>query len=171
MYRLLLLFLALIINSCAFRNIFHRSSPSSLSSTSPAVPNFDATPISVSGSLIDFLKESETLGAVRFVVVGNGAILETVGSFSNLRFAETVKGKLATLSTESPNFECHIRLAEVKEVKMLSLKKMDRILYISRFLDASGTTLLSSILHGDENIGQWTKMKERFCKQGESFFI
>jgi hypothetical protein len=41
--------------------------------------------------LCGFLSDCNSLGQVRLVVVGSGAILETVGSFENLRFADTVK--------------------------------------------------------------------------------
>ena len=68
-------------------------------------PNFESTAIDIEGSLLEYLQGAKNLGPVRFVVVGSGAILETVGSFDNLRFAETAKGILATVSTEQPNFE------------------------------------------------------------------
>ena len=97
--------------------------------------------------LAQFLTELASVGPVRFVVVGNGAILETVGSWSNLRYADTPKGRLATVSSDSPCFECHLRLAEVKEVKNVSVEKFGKMLRITRFLGADGSTLLSSILH------------------------
>ena len=84
--------------------------------------------------LTEYLTDARSLGAVRFVVVGSGAILETVGSFDNLRYADTVKGKLATISSESPCFECHIRLAEVKEVRNVIVQKFEKLLRITRFL-------------------------------------
>jgi putative heme degradation protein len=102
------------------------------------------------GSILkDFLTDLEAVGSVRFVVVGSGAILETVGSFQNLRYADTPKGILATVSTDSPCFECHIRLAEVKEIKNVVVEKFGKELRITRFLDCSGVTLLSAILHAD----------------------
>ncbi len=98
--------------------------------------------------LAQFLGDLAAVGPVRFVVVGNGAILETVGSWSNLRYADTPKGRLATVSTDSPCFECHLRLGEVKEVNNVSVEKFGKSLRITRFLGADGATLLSSILHG-----------------------
>ena len=89
--------------------------------------------------LTDFLADAGGLGAVRFVVVGTGAILETVGSFENLRYADTVKGKLATVSSENPCFECHIRLAEVKEVRNVVVEKFEKMLRITRFLGEIGS--------------------------------
>ena len=44
--------------------------------------------------LTEVLDECEALNNVRFVVVGNGAILETVGKFSNLRYSEGKQGLL-----------------------------------------------------------------------------
>ena len=87
-----------------------------------------------SNVLVDFLQDARNLGAVRFVVVGTGAILETVGSFENMRFAETVKGSLVTFSSDRPVFECHIRLNEVKEVQNVVVVKFEKKLRITRFL-------------------------------------
>ena len=84
--------------------------------------------------LVDFLRDARDLGAVRFVVVGAGAILETVGSFENMRFAETVKGSLVTFSSDNPIFECHIRLGQVKEVQNVIVVKFEKKLRITRFL-------------------------------------
>jgi hypothetical protein len=49
--------------------------------------------------LKSFLQDMKAVGAVRFVVVGPGAILEAVGSFDNLRYSSSLKGTLATVST------------------------------------------------------------------------
>ena len=135
-----------------------------------ASPNFDTTSVNVQGSLIDYLYQSRKLGSVRFVVVGSGAILETVGSYDNLRFADTIKGNLATVSTEHPNFECHIRLNEIKQIQMVELSRNEKLMYISRFLDANGTTVLSSILHGEECIREWKALKSAFISSGEESF-
>ena len=103
--------------------------------------NTDVTPdlFDKTDLLTDFLADAGGLGAVRFVVVGTGAILETVGSFENLRYADTVKGKLATVSSENPCFECHIRLAEVKEVRNVVVEKFEKMLRITRFLGEIGS--------------------------------
>jgi len=93
------------------------------------------------------LSDCASLGAVRFVVVGQGAILEAVGSFSNLRYADSPKGKLATVSTDEPCFECHIRLREVKSIANVKINKFNKQLCVTRFLSEDGTTLLSAILH------------------------
>jgi hypothetical protein len=99
----------------------------------------------------NFLSQAKSLGAVRFVVVGSGAILEAVGSFDNLRYADTPKGRLATVSLEEPCFECHIKLAEVKSIKNVVVEKFGKQLRITRFLGADGGSLLSAILHLDKN--------------------
>ena len=126
--------------------------------------------------LTEFLQACSSLQDVRFVVVGPGAILETLGSFDGLRYSETQKGLLATVSADEPLFECHIRLAEVKEVKMLTVTRPlpggggdGKPLYVTRFLSSAGETLLSSILHGDGNISSWNEIKRRFCSEGDSF--
>jgi len=115
--------------------------------------------------LSEYLAECSALGPVRFVVVGAGAILETVGSFSNLRFSEGVKGKLATLSTDDPCFECHIRLAECKSATHAVVEKQGRTLRVVRFLAEDGKTAhLSAILHGEDDKGkrQFEALQEKY---------
>lgn len=122
----------------------HRAIPTSIRSAPPPVAAVELN----NNPLAQFLGDLAAVGPVRFVVVGNGAILETVGRWSNLRYADTPKGRLATVSTDEPCFECHLRLGEVKEVKNISVEKFGKLLRITRFLGADGSTLLSSILHG-----------------------
>ena len=93
---------------------------------------------SVSNVLTNFLQEARELGAVRFVVVGTGAILETVGSFENMRFSETTKGSVVTFSSGNPVFECHIILSQVKEVQNVVVVKFEKKLRVTRFLGESG---------------------------------
>ena len=111
------------------------------------------------------LAEMEALGRVRFVVQGSGAILESmgaliepfaytgevlvVGNFTNLRYSDTQRGPLATVSTADPPFECHVFLDEVHGVRFLIVTKFERELRITRFLAADEKTLLSVILAPD----------------------
>ena len=124
--------------SCKSHNLVS-SSRARITVSASLSENTDANPDSSGNAdlLTDFLADAGGLGAVRFVVVGTGAILETVGSFDNLRYADTVKGKLATVSSENPCFECHIRLGEVKEVRNVVVEKFEKILRITRFLGES----------------------------------
>ena len=114
--------------------------------------------------LSDYLAECASLGPVRFVVVGPGAILETVGSFSNLRFSESPSGggRLATLSTDEPCFECHVRLSKVDTASQVVVEKQGKTLRVVRFIgrgEGEGpdppkpTTHLSAILHGSDPRG------------------
>jgi hypothetical protein len=76
-----------------------------------------------------------------------------------------VKGKLATISTDAPCFECHIRLAEVKEVKNIVVEKFEKKLRVTRFLGADGTTLLSAILQPEDKqvyIDAWESLREKY---------
>ena len=113
-----------------------------------------------------FLSDCEKIGPVRFVLIGSGAILETLGSFSNLRYSETAKGSLATLSTDDPCFECHIRLTEIKHINMIETKKKigdeERLIRVARFLGGDGTSLLSAILHGETHINQWIEIRKKY---------
>jgi hypothetical protein len=79
------------------------------------------------------------------VVIGDGAILETVGSFKNLRFSDTPKGKLATVSDEEPCFELHVRLNTVRKIQLAVVHKGEKLLHIVRLLSENGQTLLSAI--------------------------
>lgn len=113
--------------------------------------SFRGSPLAAAAvSLPDYLAECKAVGAVRFVVIGQGAILETVGSFDNLRFSDGPKGKLATLSTDNPCFECHIRCNEIKQAKQVIIEKFGKTLRVIRFNggDENKTTHLSAILHG-----------------------
>ena len=112
--------------------------------------------------LSDYLAECASLGPVRFVVVGPGAILETVGSFSNLRFSESPSGRLATLSTDEPCFECHVRLSKVDTASQVVVEKQGKTLRVIRFIGRGEgvgpdppkpTTHLSAILHGSDPRG------------------
>jgi hypothetical protein len=109
------------------------------------------------GPVSEFLTDAQALGPVRFVVVGNGAILETVGSFDNLRYSDSSKGKLATLSTDSPCFEVHIRYANIAEIHNKVISKFEKTLRVTRFIDEDGNTMLSAILNesGDEPVKKW----------------
>ena len=101
----------------------------------------------------DFLQDltDSKIGQVRFVVQGTGAILETVGSFDNLRYAETPKGTLATVSTTAPCFECHLKIDSIDSVQQVVIEKFGKTLRVFRFCgkDVSNTqtTFLSAILH------------------------
>jgi hypothetical protein len=105
-------------------------------------------------NFVNFIKDANALGPVRFVVVAEGAILESIGKFDNLRTSQTSKGLLATLSGDDPIFECHIRLNEVKEIRLVIVEKFDKILKIIRFFGAKENVLLSAIVQ-ENNHGIW----------------
>jgi hypothetical protein len=115
----------------------------------------------------DYLTELSTIGSVRFVVVGPGAILETVGSFSNLRYSKTPKGKLATVSTNEPCFECHLRLDEINIAKQVIVEKQGRTLRIIRFNGGKENELthLSAILHGHENCDTFDNLVVKYGEE------
>merc|ERR1712187_595563 len=78
-------------------------------------------------SIDGFLQDAASLGQLRFVVISPGAILESTAAFENMRVAETPKGRLATFSEtpkgETNNFELHLRLNEVRSVKLAEVEK------------------------------------------------
>ena len=100
-----------------------------------------------------YFEDCKALGKTRFIVIGNGAILESVSSFERVAFNEIPgKGTYATVSTEDKTFECHVNLDRVKEIKMLMTRPRvgDYDLYVSRFINDEGNPMMSAILHGDE---------------------
>ena len=112
------------------------------------------------------------LGDMRFVVVGKGAILEHTNSLSNLRIAETPKGRLATFSNtpkgETNSFELHIRMNEIKGIKFVLVEKFGTQLRIARLIggDTGSEVLLSAIVkdpHVDEAVDKtWLRMVEKY---------
>jgi hypothetical protein len=94
--------------------------------------------------------------------------------FFSFSHSESPKGKLATLSTDSPCFECHIRYSNVKEVHQVIVSKFEKTLRVTRFIDQDGTTMLSVILHTagsdeattEKNIQAWEKLRSTY---GEIF--
>ena len=132
-------------SSTALRSGLSIGAPLLLSTVRWASASSEIGILSSASLLTEFLTDARGLGAVRFVVVGQGAILETAGSFDNLRYADTVKGRLATISSENPCFECHIRLNEVKEVKNVIVEKFEKILRVTRFLGKTHDLFLLSI--------------------------
>ena len=106
-------------------------------------------------------------GPCRFVVPGQGAILEAVGAFDSLRES---KPGLATVSNDDNSFECHIRLEKVKTAQFARKETADgRTLHVVRLLSADADMLLSAILHpevdGEVDEGAiefWESLRSRF---------
>lgn len=120
-----------------------------------------------------FLGDLEFLGPCRFVVQGNGAILEAVGAFDDLRVSNTPNGMLATVSVEK-DFECHIKTWQVKAATFVTKEGAEgKQLYIVRLLDADDTSLLSVILHSGSDgyeegaVEFWNQLKDRFGEKVE----
>lgn len=122
--------------------------------------------------LCQFLEDAKCLRGVRHVVQGTGAILETAGSFENLRYSDIPgKGILATVSSDIPLFECHIRIYEIREVKLLEIIKFEKKLYVIRFLLESGSTALSSILMNTDDANEIDKWNALKLKYGNEFKV
>eukprot|EP00752_Nemacystus_decipiens_P002425 g2285.t1 len=116
-----------------------------------------------------FLADCALLGPVRFVCMTEGAILEAVGSFDNLRYSDLPKGRYATVS-EGAGFECHLNCDKIKSINMVTKRSPSGTydLYITRFLDEAGGTLLSAMLHGVDGAYEpgaadyWEKLRQTF---------
>jgi len=139
--------------------------PSTSTSTSSSI-KLKNRDLNMVYSLESFLDEAHSLGDQRFVVVGNGAILEATSSFNYVRYSDSPKGKLATFSErpkgETNQFELHIRLTQVHNVKFLEIEKFDKELRVIRFLGRDDVILLSCILQSDNHINKWNELKEKY---------
>eukprot|EP00612_Vaucheria_litorea_P008596 CAMPEP_0171477708 /NCGR_PEP_ID=MMETSP0946-20130122/4347_1 /TAXON_ID=109269 /ORGANISM="Vaucheria litorea, Strain CCMP2940" /LENGTH=139 /DNA_ID=CAMNT_0012008213 /DNA_START=134 /DNA_END=553 /DNA_ORIENTATION=- len=128
------------------------------------------TDLSGQNRLSKFLDDCQFLGPVRFVAMNDGAILEAVGNFENLRINETANGKFATVADEGGEFECHLNVDKISGIKMLKKFAKDQSyeLYIIRFTDSEEKTVLSAMLHGKEGVYEegavdyWKKLKDAF---------
>ncbi|GIL82832.1 hypothetical protein Vretimale_8197 [Volvox reticuliferus] len=114
------------------------------------------------------------LGKVRFIVLGDGAILESVNNFGSVRYNEVPnRGVLATVASEDKSFECHITLSKVREVKFVKSKAKsgEYDIYATRFLGADSKVLMSCLLHGQQGqydpaaVEAWTNLATKY---GES---
>lgn len=122
-------------------------------------------------NLMSFLADCEGWGECRFVVQGEGTILEAMGKISEMRSSANPKtgATLITLSNEFiPGFECHLRVDEINRVTHTVVSKFDKTLRVSRFLDAEDKNLLSVILGEEGNIESWEKTREKY---GDSYII
>eukprot|EP00636_Phaeomonas_parva_P018060 CAMPEP_0118862876 /NCGR_PEP_ID=MMETSP1163-20130328/7946_1 /TAXON_ID=124430 /ORGANISM="Phaeomonas parva, Strain CCMP2877" /LENGTH=331 /DNA_ID=CAMNT_0006796827 /DNA_START=36 /DNA_END=1031 /DNA_ORIENTATION=- len=143
-------------------------------------PSMPAAP---ANTLDDFLEDCGGLGPQRFVVIGEGAILEAAGEFAHLRRSSTPRGELITFSAAPAqagllSFELHIKPAEVKNIEMVEkvLGGGGEKLLILRFRgeapdggDGPGTALLSAIMKvggedasAPEHVEQWYAMRDTY---------
>jgi len=120
-----------------------------------------------------FLSSAEGFGPCRFVVQGQGAILECVGTVTNMRSSTNPKTgkKLITISNDS-GFETHFRTDQIEKITFSTIDKFGKKLRINRFIGNDGeTNLLSLILHTgkDEDAGSTAK-REAIWDSARSMF-
>lgn len=98
-----------------------------------------------------FLDDLQFLGEMRFITVGDTAILETVAEIDAVNFKDQPDGTtMATLKSTDASFEAHLRLQELKKVRMEATPKGDRTLYAIRFLDRDDEPALVCLLHANQ---------------------
>ena len=128
--------------------------------------------VSKEAKLCSFIREAEGWGSCRFVVQGEGAILESMGKLTEMRTSTNPNtgAKLITLSNEGiPGFECHIRVDQVTRVTSSKVSKFDKNLRVTRFLGEDDKNLLSIILSEEEGSqAAWEASREKF---GAEFII
>ncbi|KAG2490864.1 hypothetical protein HYH03_010782 [Edaphochlamys debaryana] len=111
------------------------------------------------------------LGQVRFIVLGDGAILESVNNWGGVRYNDVPsRGTLATIASADKSFECHIVLNKVKKALIAKSKAKagDYDVYAIRFQGEEGKMLLTCLLHGQAGVYQpaaveaWKKLHEKY---------
>ena len=123
--------------------------------------------------LCEFIRDAESWGTCRFVVQGEGTILESLGRLTELRTSANPKSgeTLITLSShEIPGFECHIRAGKVRSITNAEVSKFDKKLRITRLIGEDDKNLLSIILsESDQNgVKAWESTRKKF---GDAFSL
>lgn len=99
----------------------HRAAPLRRAPLSPRA-SAAATTVN-SRQLLDDLAAAG-LSPCRFVVVGNGAILESVGDWCPVRYnTNTTRGTVATISNTDKSFEAHFVLSKLSEARFALVDK------------------------------------------------
>ncbi|KAG1665647.1 hypothetical protein FOA52_011241 [Chlamydomonas sp. UWO 241] len=114
-------------------------------------------PVAVSAK--EFLAEMVAIpGPKRYIVIGEGAILEsgTGSATTALKFTSTAfKGELATISTEDKSFEAHIYLDRVGQASFAKTS-------VIRLAAPDASPLMSIIV----NTAGWEKMASKYGELG-----
>lgn len=141
---------------------------------SRSTPRFHRTAgVRASISAEHLIKDMQLLEPLRFVVQGKGAILEAVGTIGDLG---SKKEGVLTFSNDDKSFECHLKLAELREAEFVKKESPNgQMLHIIRILGDGGESLISAILHPEEGedavdaetIGFWEKLKTKLGEKVE----
>lgn len=117
------------------------------------------------------LEDCSELGRCRFIVLGDGAILESVGTFVRPKYTDVPKrGVLATISSEDKAFECHVYLSKLRQAKIVksAAKQGGYDIYATRFLGEDGKLLMSCLLHGSSGeydagaVAAWQNLQQKY---------
>lgn len=105
-----------------------------------------------------FVADAGSLGTLRFVAVGNGAVLETIGRFDYgvTDFSIPGKGDYITVASVDKTFECHLCLSNVAKITMTddpAMADKTQTLHVIRFRDAEDKVMLSVLLMWAPNEG------------------
>jgi len=119
---------------------------------------------------------ASNLGKVRFIVMGQGAILESVAEWKGCKYTDIPgKGTLATISTPDKSFECHLYISQLKTVKLAKSQARGAThdVYGIRFTGAEGQMLLTCVLHGNagqyepQALAAWQQLAQEFGSECE----
>mmetsp|Transcript_1845 Transcript_1845/g.2462 ORF Transcript_1845/g.2462 Transcript_1845/m.2462 type:complete len:178 (-) Transcript_1845:1507-2040(-) len=118
-----------------------------------------------------FIEAMEFLGPMRFITVGDSAVLETVAEVEAISYKKMADGTtMATLKSLDAQFEAHLRLETLKRVTMDNKKKGERNLYAIRFMnEAQDDPCLTCLLHSeegtepdDETLKYWQGLRDHY---------
>lgn len=123
-----------------------------------------------------FIVDAGALGTVRFVSVGNGAVLETIGRFDygQTDFAIPGKGEYVTIASADRTFECHLCVSKVAKITLSDepAKVGGHTLHVVRFVDEEAKIMLSVLLMWAPNEGpgnylfgavdEFNKLREKY---------
>ncbi|GKY92688.1 hypothetical protein MPSEU_000259400 [Mayamaea pseudoterrestris] len=118
--------------------------------------------------VFDLMKElHDSNYKFRIVVVGNGAILETVsplGPVTKVLQSASTGTNLLTLANEDQSFEFHLQLSQVSKMVLTSKETPKRVMQSVRLLNANGVSMCSLILadESDAAIDWYMKLQDSY---------
>jgi hypothetical protein len=107
------------------------------------------------------------LSPCRFVVVGTGCILESVGDWSPVRYSDSAaRGTIATISNGDKSFEAHFVLSKLSEARFALVDRpgLAGPLRVVRLVNKDGAVAMSIMLHkpGDAQTAAWDALRQRY---------
>ncbi|KAA8491156.1 hypothetical protein FVE85_9451 [Porphyridium purpureum] len=114
--------------------------------------------VSKRDKLLEFMHDAGQLGTLRFIVISDGAVLETIGRLDYTKTPfDTPLGEYVTVASTDKLFECHVNCSKVSKVTLSTepAKQGGHMLHVIRFkgADEQARPLLSCLLQYDPSQG------------------